>query len=192
MAMAGSFTIPQNFKNRENSTFSNLNGRYGSFDDTTYLLVKGFNEVFRIVRSFPVLVAENSFTNVYHLASLTSRTFVVTPSAFVSVLTDSISEEVLNNPSSVENLASNYLDGSLGSFPDKTYVKTKFSDTIYSVVASFLMLNSENEHIICYELKNIYDNSILYCPHSFLTRCFEPDSYINSIDIMRSSMEEGF
>ena len=42
------------------------------------------------------------------------------------------------------------------------------------------MLNSASNSIICYELTDVNDKLVFYCPHSFLVRSFAPDVVQNS------------
>lgn len=156
--------------------FFNLNGSFGSFKNGVQVNVKGLSDTYVISKSFPLLVTEDSFTNVYFLQNTSDTSKVlICPQSF---LTKSEKDVDLGSFSPSDFRFS--LNGSFGSFKDGWYVKTKFKDKIYKVKSSFLMLNSDNVFIICYCLSHIDNDFLFYCPHTFLVRTFEPESIANN------------
>ena len=153
-----------------------LNGSYGAFKDGSQLKVRSLDDIFLVYKSFPILISENNFTNVYILNDIKDLSKgLICPELFLIPFSES---ESVNE----DNIATRFglnidsLNGNLNSFKDGYFVKTTFGDKIFKVVSSFLMLNSDNVSIICYKLTDVNNKIVFYCPHSFLTRTFEPET----------------
>lgn len=154
---------------------SNLNGVSGSYKNETKVKVRGSDDNYFVYKSFPVLTAENTFTICYILNNAVDVSKGLLCPEMFCYLADNPEDININLDNSYDRftLFSADLKGSLGSYPTDSLVKTKFSDRIYKVVLSFLMINSDNSSIICYQLTDLKNKTVLYCPHSFLTRLFE-------------------
>ena len=154
-----------------------LQGFFGSLQNDVQVKVAGFSDNYLVKKSFPLLVGDNSFSMVYLLQN-TSKIHLglYAPEAFLSIADKKV-ELGEGAPFDALNLQ---LNGSFGSFADGSYVKLKDGDKIYKVARSFLMLNSGSSSIICYELTDVNDKFVFYCPHSFLVRSFPPDVVQNS------------
>ena len=154
-----------------------LQGYFGSLENSKQVKVAGFSDNYLVKKSFPLLVGDNSFTMVYLLQNVSKvHLGLFAPEAFLS-LADKDVELGQGAPFDELNLQ---LNGSFGSFVDGSFVKLKDNDKIYKVAKSFLMLNSASNSIICYELTDVNDKLVFYCPHSFLVRSFAPDVVQNS------------
>ena len=154
-----------------------LQGFFGSLQNDKQVKVAGFSDNYLIRKSFPLLVGDNSFSMVYLLQNVSKvHLGLYAPEAFLS-LADEIVALGSAEPFNESNLQ---LYGAFGSFADGSFVKLKDGDKIYKVAKSFLMLNSASNSIICYELTDLNDRLIFYCPHSFLVRSFAPDALENS------------
>lgn len=153
--------------------FNGFNGDNGSLLPKTQVNVRGYDGIYLVLKSFPVVVSENNFVNFYVLNSLDNNSNgLICPEQFLSKV-DNVVESSPNGLSFDIGLRT--LNGSFGSFKDGYFVKFKFDDRIYKVKSSFFMLNSANAFIICYKLLSVSGDCELYCPHSFLIRVFEPD-----------------
>lgn len=160
-----------------NLDFLDLNGSFGSFKNGVQVKVRGLSDTYVINKSFPLLVTEDSFTNIYFLQNTSDTSKVlICPQSFLTKADDTLD---LGSFSPADFDFS--LNGRFGSFKDGWYVKTKFKDKIYKVKSSFLMLNSDNVFIICYCLSHIDNDFLFYCPHTFLIRMFEPETVSNII-----------
>ena len=149
-----------------------LQGFFGSLEDDIQVKVAGFSDNYLIKKSFPLLVGDNSFTMVYLLQNVSKvHLGLFAPEAFLSIADKKV-ELGEGSPFSESYLR---LYGAFGSFADGSYVKLKDGDKIYKVSKSFLMLNSASNSIICYELTDVNNELVFYCPHSFLVRSFPPD-----------------
>lgn len=154
-----------------------LQGFFGSLQNDKQVKVAGFSDNYLIRKSFPLLVGDNSFSMVYLLQNVSKvHLGLYAPEAFLSIA-DEIVALGSAEPFNESNLQ---LYGAFGSFANDSFVKLKDGDKIYKVAKSFLMLNSASNSIICYELTDLNDKLIFYCPHSFLVRSFAPDVVQNS------------
>ena len=161
------------------SKFSNgLNGSYGSLKNGVQVKVAGYPDNYVIERSFPLLVADNSYTMAYYLLKADDFTKgLYCPEAFLSLADTLVEVDTTHQlPDFFDSSMfpeKRGLGGCFDSFRGGSYVRLKTGDRIYSVVFSFLMLNSSSTSIICYEL---YDNKtgyVFYCPHSLLLRAYD-------------------
>lgn len=154
-------------------------GDNGSLPVNTQVNVRGYDGIFIVHSSYSVLVAENSYVNFYVLNKIDDKgKGIVCPEQFLSKVDEPITDN-LSHPSPF-NIGKNSLNGSFGSFKDGQFVKFKFDDRIYKVISSFFMLNSVNGFIICYKLSSVSGDCVFYCPQSFLSRTFEPETIVDN------------
>lgn len=154
-----------------------LQGFFGSLENDVQVKVAGFSDNYLVKKSFPLLVGDNSFSMVYLLQNVSKvHLGLYAPEAFLTIADKKV-ELGTGAPFDALNLE---LNGAFGSFIDGSFVRLKDGDKIYKVAKSFLMLNSASNSIICYELTDVNDKLVFYCPHSFLVRSFAPDVVQNS------------
>lgn len=150
-----------------------LNGRFGAFRDSVPVKVSGFSDNFVVRKSFPLLVADNSYTFVYLLQNISHHNLCLfVPETFLS--SSDYNGDIPSN--TTFDIGQFQLDGSFSSFKDGQFVKMKDGNRVYKVKSSFLMLNSVSSSIICYELLGVDGDDVFFCPHSFLVRVFPPDT----------------
>lgn len=150
-----------------------LNGRFGAFRDGVVVKVSGFSDNFVVRESFPLLVADNSYTFVYLLQNLSHHNLCLfVPETFLNLV-----EYTGDIPSNTTvDIDKFQLDGSFSSFKDGQYVTMKGGSRVYKVKSSFLMINSASSSIICYKLLGVDGDDVFFCPYSFLVRVFQPDT----------------
>lgn len=158
-----------------------LQGCYGALKDRTQVKVAGFSENYVIKNSFPLLVADNSYTFVYLVQQADNFLYgMYCPESFLSLADKDVELDTINVGVGFGERAEN-LDGIYNSFPNGTFVKLKGEDRIYKIDHSFLMLNSATSSIICYKLVGVNNTGCFYCPHSFLVKSFEPDTIVKHV-----------
>lgn len=149
----------------------------GSLPHKTQVNVRGYDGIFVVHSSYSMLVAENSYVNFYVLNKIDDKSKgIICPEQFLSKVDEPVEDNSLI-PSPFD-IGKNSLNGSFGSLKDGQFVKFKFDDRVYKIVASFFMLNSVNGFIICYKLSSLSGDCVFYCPQSFLTRTFEPETIV--------------
>lgn len=159
-----------------------FNGSCATFLNGSQVKVSGLSDNYVVKKSFPLLIAENSYTFVYYLLNAKDFTKgLYCPEAFLTLATEQVEVDSSHGEADYFDKEMSSDGGGIGScfnaFKLGSYVRLKTEERVYKVNFSFLMLNSSSTSIICYELRNEKGDEVFYCPHSLLVRAYDYEAF---------------